>query len=272
MSTLQQITKFFDDAAIFPPGLAPLREAVQAHIARRDDPVSQVVGPFIVPVAKLAEAATYAGGEKLDVSVILNSTEVDLLVETAKKYSNIEIVAVEAKIVDGLEGIAEIRERLASTSIFVELPADLVSADNLKYLRTLGAGLKFRTGGIRQELFPTSQQLIDVLALAIRTEIPFKLTAGLHRAMRYKDEKTGFQHFGFLNVAAAVKELQSGHGVEAALQILDSDDAQQVIEVVSRDQQWRTSFQSFGTCSIAEPLETLADIGFIDTTIFDIEG
>ena len=272
MPKVQHIESFFDDAAIFPPGLAPLKVAVQDHIARQSDPVSRVVGPFIVPVDKLAEAAAYAGDHELDVSVILTSRDIDLLVSTVEKHANLRVVALEVKLENGLDEVNEIRERLASTSIFVELPADLVSANNLKLLQALGAGLKFRTGGIRQELFPTSQQLIDVLNLAIEVGIPFKLTAGLHRAMRYEDQATGFQHFGFLNIAAAVKELRSGNGVDAALRIIDSDDPQQVQGVVSQDPLWRESFRSFGTCSIAEPLETLTEIGFIDTSSIDIKG
>lgn len=272
MSKVQHIESFFDDAAIFPPGLAPLKIAVQDHIARQSDPVSRVVGPFIVPVDKLAEAAEYAGDHELDVSVILTSRDVDLLVSTVEKHANLRIVALEVKLENGLDEVNEIRERLASTSIFVELPAELISADNLKFLQALGAGLKFRTGGIQKELFPSSQQLIDVLNLAIEVGIPFKLTAGLHRAMRYKDQETGFQHFGFLNIAAAVRELRAGNCTEAALRVLDSDDPQQIQEVVSPDPLWRESFQSFGTCSIAEPLETLAEIGFIDTSTLEIKG
>ncbi|ANE05206.1 hypothetical protein [Corynebacterium crudilactis] len=270
---VQQITKFFDDAAIFPPGLAPLQQAVQDHIERQRTATASLVGPFIVPVEKLEEAAAYAGIEQLDVSVILHPREADELVRIAEKHTHLQLSAVELKLEDdGLEEVEAVRGKLASTSIFVELPATLVSADNLELLRAWGAGLKFRTGGIRQELFPTPQQLIDVLQLAIRTGVPFKLTAGLHRAMRYQDEKTGFQHFGFLNIAAAVSVLKSGGVSDEAVHILNSDDAQRVMSVVSGDQAWRDSFRSFGTCSITEPLETLSEIGFIDTPEFDIEG
>ena len=41
--------RFFDDAALFPPGSAPMPAAVAAHRARR----SALVGPFVVPVALL---------------------------------------------------------------------------------------------------------------------------------------------------------------------------------------------------------------------------
>ncbi len=35
-----------DDAAIFPPGLAPLAEAVPAHVRHLDSPYAELVGPL----------------------------------------------------------------------------------------------------------------------------------------------------------------------------------------------------------------------------------
>ena len=35
-----------DDAAIFPPGLAPLAEAVPAHVRHVNSPYAELVGPL----------------------------------------------------------------------------------------------------------------------------------------------------------------------------------------------------------------------------------
>ena len=46
---------FFDDAALFPPGNAPIANAVRAHLARRGTKDGQLVGPFVCSVARLED-------------------------------------------------------------------------------------------------------------------------------------------------------------------------------------------------------------------------
>ncbi len=270
MTSVQQFHHFFDDAAIFPPGLAPLDKAVHDHLDRRDKPVNKLIGPLILPLEKLAEAANHTGDHVLDVSAVITTEEIDTLRRSFDDIPNIDIVSVEVKFpgppptdftwMDQLEQLAAER---ASVSIFMELPAALVTDDTARRLRAMGAGLKFRTGGIRAELFPTAEELTQVLSTAVHAALPFKLTAGLHRAIRYTDETTGFPHFGFLNIAAAVEELRAGHGDDAALHALTSDDAHTLAHTVATGGSWRESFRSFGTCSVTEPLETLMDVELI---------
>lgn len=63
--------KFFDDAAVFPPGLAPLDRAVQEHIQRSHDAVAdRFVGPLVLPFSSIAEAAELAGSEPIDMSAV----------------------------------------------------------------------------------------------------------------------------------------------------------------------------------------------------------
>ncbi len=44
-----------DDAAIFPPGNAPLPEAVTAHLERRSTPYADLVGTFVVDDRRLPD-------------------------------------------------------------------------------------------------------------------------------------------------------------------------------------------------------------------------
>lgn len=65
---------FFDDAAIFPPGRAPLDRAVRDHITRRITPLGRTVGPLLLPVDKLDDAAAMveaAGTEPVRVGVVV---------------------------------------------------------------------------------------------------------------------------------------------------------------------------------------------------------
>ncbi|MEJ7755398.1 MAG: hypothetical protein WKF83_02780 [Nocardioidaceae bacterium] len=66
-----------------------------------------------------------------------------------------------------------------------------------------GVRLKFRTGGVAAEAFPSEQELAGAIVAAVARGVPFKCTAGLHNAARHRDAATGFEHHGFLNVLLA---------------------------------------------------------------------
>ena len=53
-----QFLRFFDDAATFPPGLAPVERAVRGHVARRSSPVLPAVGPAVLALAERFAAST----------------------------------------------------------------------------------------------------------------------------------------------------------------------------------------------------------------------
>ena len=52
----EPFARFFDDAALFPPGDAPVAAAVPAHRELRGR-LGDLVGPFVVPAARLDELA-----------------------------------------------------------------------------------------------------------------------------------------------------------------------------------------------------------------------
>ena len=62
----EQFVEFFDDAATFPPGLAPVAQAVTDHVARRSTLLEGAVGPAVLSLADLPEARGVAAG--LDLS------------------------------------------------------------------------------------------------------------------------------------------------------------------------------------------------------------
>lgn len=264
MTAAAQFHGFFDDAAIFPPGLAPLDRAVRDHLGLH----SPLIGPLILPLAKLPEASGYAAGELLDVSVVLTHAELGELGRSTRPLANLRVVSVEVKFAGEppaqetwMGQLAELRRAQPGITVYQELPATLVTGETLNGLKDLGVALKFRTGGITPDLFPSPEELIGVLDTAVAVGLPFKLTAGLHRAVRYTDEVTGFRHFGFFNIAAATEALRRGQGAEAALGALMSEDGAGLVTGLGVGNDWRHNFRSIGTCSISEPLETLADIG-----------
>lgn len=268
--------KFFDDAAIFPPGLAPLDSAVRDHIRRSKNSVTEkFIGPLILPTNKVAEAIGLAEGQDIQLSVLSEARvldEVTALIESlAKHHGNVQILSLETKVGhDVAADIASVASFAANTpgvDVFAELPYSAITEDHLAALVDGGVNLKFRTGGVKQAFFPTPQQLMDVLYRAHSHSLRFKLTAGLHRAMRYTNRSTGFQHFGFLNIAAATAALCGGSDIAEAHRLLNSDDTTAVTSAVTEFPQWRDLFSSFGTCSVSEPAETLAELGLLKEQI-----
>ena len=69
--------RLVDDAAIFPPGDAPLPEAVTAHRRHRSSAHADLVGGFVVGDARLPQLLEVlrsgdAAGEPLEVSVVVS--------------------------------------------------------------------------------------------------------------------------------------------------------------------------------------------------------
>jgi hypothetical protein len=96
----------------------------------------------------------------------------------------------------------------------------------------------------------------------VDSAIPFKLTAGLHEAIRFTSPATGFTHHGFLNIAMATEAARRGEDTEAVGALLAEDDAEHLVNLANAsDGSWRQSFTSFGTCSISEPARSLERLG-----------
>ncbi len=55
------LNSFVDDAAIFPPGNAPLEQAVADHVDHRDEEYADLVGGFVVSDVKIADLARRGG-------------------------------------------------------------------------------------------------------------------------------------------------------------------------------------------------------------------
>lgn len=262
---------YFDDAAVFPPGLAPLDVAVSEHVGRRRTPLTAAVGPLVLPLKDVPEAKKLAMGEDLSsgpvtVSVVTPAGQLQAaLTATEEARPELEIVAIELKTSpDKADWTRELEQAagLDGPQLFVELTTAQLRDGALELLAGTGLRLKYRTGGIEARLFPTTAELARVLVATAEKNIPFKLTAGLHRAVRYTDRQTGFTHHGFLNIAVAAALAQQHAGTPELEAVLsETDHAELVAQYHRLDPSWRRSFNSFGTCSAAEPAQSLAGLG-----------
>ncbi|WP_045741909.1 hypothetical protein [Actinoplanes rectilineatus] len=249
--------QLFDDAAIFPPGDVPLPAAVAAHRERAASPLAPLLGPFVCPAARWDELVAAAGaGPPLRVSLILREPG-----ERIPSAAGIEVAAVEAPA-----GALMLGHHGTPCHAYHEMPVGEISVPRLAALRDAGVRLKIRTGGVRAEAFPPVSSLAAAIVAAVRADIGFKLTAGLHDPIRHRDPMTGFEHHGFLNVILAVARALQGH--DAAQALADADGAR-VATAVSRigagtAAAVRRHFTGFGTCSITEPVDGLIRYGLLE--------
>ena len=135
----------------------------------------------------------------------------------------------------------------------------------LDELSAAGHSLKLRTGGADADAFPSAVELATCIAAALDRELPFKCTAGLHNALRHRDDETGFEHHGFLNVLVATRASLDGADVTEVASVLEETDADKLLSrtdeaALARARRW---FRSFGSCSIAEPLADLRQLGLM---------
>ena len=250
------LTGLFDDAAIFPPGNVPMAEAVRAHRDRLASPLAPLLGPFVCALARWDElVAAAAGGPPLAVSLTLPGGDADL-----PAAPGIDVVSTEAP------GSAPVAG--GALRAYTEVPCPEITAPRVAALRAAGSRLKIRTGGVRADAFPGEPDLARALWTAVRGDLAFKLTAGLHDPVRHRDPVTGFEHHGFLNVIVAVaRAVQGGDAAAVTAALAEQDAARVAAEVAAIDlplaASVRRHFVSFGTCSISEPVDGLIKLGLL---------
>ncbi|GHJ46403.1 hypothetical protein Cs7R123_37450 [Catellatospora sp. TT07R-123] len=268
------LAQLLDDAAVFPPGSATLPDAVAGHRVHRSAWYAGLVGPLLVPASQLGQLTSLvAADESIAVGVIGDGPLADSF---APPPRGVRVVQVEAAMArrgeDPLPALSSFTTLLREHELrgFAEIPLawGLLSAlDQLAQARAggLDVSAKFRTGGLAAELFPTPMELAAVIIACHERQLPFKLTAGLHHAIRHTDPETGFTHHGFLNVLAATCAAADGTEVAEVAGLLATTQPLTLIEAVrTRRSQPRPLWCGFGTCSIPEPLADLQKLGLLD--------
>lgn len=303
MSTIPEPYRFLvDDAAVFPPGNAPLHTALTAHRRHRRTAWADLVGPFVVSDVALPELidAVRASGDStpLRVSVVVTggAGAIEPAVRWAGRADELELAAVElalrdeqdlprnarrvTTVVDQLRASGDLDD---DTPVYVEPPRPLGPEPAASWLTALDEvaaldlRLKFRTGGVTADAFPSAAELASCIDAALDRELRFKCTAGLHHALRHRVDE-GFdrpvdQH-GFLNVLLATRAALDGGGVDDIAQALETADPSVVRDTLDDEGEEtlvsaRRWFVSFGSCSVLEPLEDLVALGLVDTAVLE---
>ncbi|GAA4700582.1 hypothetical protein [Nocardioides conyzicola] len=267
-----------DDAAIFPPGDAPLHEAAAAHQARRHAAYADLVGTFVVrdtdiPTLRATPLA-------LSVVVTGGAGQVAGAAGLGRKL-HVAIEGLEIALRDPADPVGAARRVVAAVDaaradgvlddhvpIYVEIPASCSEPSWQAAADEVAAAehrLKLRTGGLDAHAFPSASKLAGWIDGALDRETPFKCTAGLHRAVRHTGDD-GFEHHGFLNVLVATRRAFDGSPVADVVELLEERETAVLVETareldLARARRW---FTSFGSCSVDEPLDDLLTLGLLD--------
>ncbi|WP_072690556.1 hypothetical protein [Rhodococcus marinonascens] len=265
-----------DDAALFPPSNTPMQDALPAHARHTSAPYTELVGPFVFPVARLGELAP--GELKLSLTLPGGPATLESALAQLASVGGAEAVALEIAV-PAEQPVGEFLSELGSVDalapgldVFVEIPRDGRRPGLLSALAGTPYAAKFRTGGVVAEAYPDEGELAAALHTVISAGVRFKATAGLHRAIRNTDPETGFEQHGFLNVLLATRQALGGGGVTELADTLAERDGARIAQKL-RDLPEdlitlvRNSFRSFGTCSILEPLSDLVALQLVPSSI-----
>jgi hypothetical protein len=261
-----------DDAAVFPPGNAPLPEAVRLHRIHRKAWYAACVGPLLTPASAAAELSDLAGdGEPLRVGVVgrpgTPTAEVRAAVDRLETAPGVEPVAVELGWTPdwrdtawgGLKVSLEVPRGAEQEKALADIAADASDSVPLQ--------AKFRTGATPDWPWPDEAELATFLRTAIDHDLGFKLTGGLHHAVRGTHD--GEEQHGVLNLLVAVRWALNGEDVDELVPLLAERDPAVLVPQVTRMSAAdaaivRAFLTSYGCCDVTDPVGELADLGLVE--------
>ncbi len=285
-----------DFAGLFPPADLALEPALQNQAAYVRSPDRWMLGAFILPIAKFAEAraqlAQFDTQHPLEISALgpktTKAAEFRRALETAaeaiKEFLNghkrmVSIKQFEMPLPAGpiAKSLGVARATLGDLplNVFWEAPAETAAA-TIKALSGSGAGFKLRTGGVTADAFPDGAQIARALVTAARHRVPIKFTAGLHHPVRLFHESVGTKMHGFLNVLGAGVLTAEHRWSESQTQEMLADEEAGSFAFEDGMMKWRdwkiTTTQitarrrlvtSLGSCSFDEPRDDLRALGLL---------
>jgi hypothetical protein len=234
------LARLIDHAALFPPASMSVEDALAEDRRVRATEHGWIVGRFVVPASRLSEL----GAAPLRLTVVLD--------EALPRDSRIE--SVEARPGADLEALVGL-----APEVYVEVPltGDVEGAlGTLERLAELGLRAKFRCGPV----VPSPDALAGAIARCRRLGVSFKATAGLHHAL-----PTNGEH-GFLSLLAAAVFGDEAQALETRDLRVTQDGFRWGDRVASADQigvARRALFVGFGSCSVAEPVDELIELGVL---------
>jgi hypothetical protein len=277
-----------DYAGLFPPASLSLRDTVARYGTYGHGPHSWALGRLVLPAERLIEVPPFLepeAGPAWDVSVLIGP-DVDGDLRRARDLdpSRLRVAALEgsaagAKALPRFAATVGAAARDLRVPAYVELPLAEDCGPALDAVRNHGLRAKARTGGVTAAAIPDTTRVLGFMAGCFARQVPFKVTAGLHHAVRgnrpltYERDSPYAPMHGFLNVCVAAALLATGTPPSPLVAVLEETDARAFrfddggitwrehragLEAVHRA---RERLMAFGSCSFEEPVEELQALG-----------
>jgi hypothetical protein len=278
-----------DDAAVFPPGLAPLPDAVREHRTHRSSRYAALIGPLLVPATDAAALVELVppGAEPLRAGLIARPgtplhTVTDAL-HLLRDHPQVQVCAVEVGWTPEWRDL-DLGVLEQEPALVLEVPRGTDQARVLDDIAEAGRSgtaasgsvvAKFRTGATPAWAWPDEQELAAFLHAAVARQLPFKLTGGLHHAVRGthpvtgRDEEHAEEQHGLLNVLCAVAGAVDGLNPESLAHLLAERDpqplAREVAALTAADaERVRALFTAYGCCGVTDPVTELSELNLIE--------
>lgn len=283
------LSETIDYAGLFPPAQLSMPEAVINYATYKNSNYSWILGRFIVPLGRLNEFYESArdfisrdGNSAWRISVIAGED----IYDTIRQIEDFNIKGAPGVICDALELKASTGSKIENTvtalppgiRAYFELPITDNLDDMVSALAFTGQRAKIRTGGVTNDTFPTSREVIRFVRTCLAANVPFKATAGLHHPLRCFKPLTyapnspeGTMH-GFLNMFLMTGFAREGFRT-MVLEDLMEEEFEEAFEFDETGVTWRENrlsipqlertrndgIISFGSCSFDEPIADLRE-------------
>lgn len=270
-----------DDAAVFPPGNAPLADAVRRHREHRGSWHAPLVGPLLIPASSCVELLEHAraGTTPLRVGLISRpGADPQVLAMAAAGLAATSTVGVSIAELGWYPEWRSLGLDVEHLPTALEVPrgeAQHSALADIRAARDHGArvGAKFRTGATPTWAWPDEAELADFLIEVVQRRIPFKLTGGLHHAVRGSYVPVGGteaeENHGLLNVVLALAgALAEANDTAVAGALADRDGERLAARVdaltPAQVTAVRDRFVAFGCCTVTDPIGELESLGLIE--------
>ena len=268
-----------DYAGLFPPAQLDMERAVEAYDSYLKGADRDLLGRFIVPVARLDEFEHTVRGrvpsEPWCLSLIA-AGDADQARLAANEFNErqrrgfkacIDSIEIAAK---DIEDIARAAALAPEFKTFIEIPLTPDPQPLISAIAVTKASAKMRTGGVVATAFPSAKDVLNFIDLCTEAGVSFKATAGLHHLVRgeypltYEIGSPNALMFGYLNIFVAAAFT---HQYDLQLEILNESDPSE-FRFDSDGLSWRGhrvpkeklamvrdyGAVSFGSCSFDEPV------------------
>ena len=272
-----------DYAGLFPPAGLPMAAAVAEYLAARSGPDAWMLGRFVLPASRLGEFAAVAAARAEIVTlsaIVRDAADEDRAAvllfnhDSARHRAIVDTIESKPQTLDGIDRLAE--SFGPDYDVYVEVAAGDDAGRWLERVRDRGLKAKVRTGGLTADAFPGPSSLMIFIDDALRLQIPFKATAGLHHAVRgtyrltYQTGSAVAPMYGYLNLLLATAGRRAGLPRSDCERLLQLTDAA-ALDFGERFIRWGSvelpldvlravrdhTLVSFGSCSFTEPVGDL---------------